>query len=81
MGSVKPYTPQDVDAAVIKAQLLSFIAKQKLGLETQTGERGIKISGGEKQRISIARALMKDSPVMVFDEATSALDNRTEKMI
>ena len=51
------------------------------GYQTRVGERGLKLSGGEKQRVAIARTLLKDPAILVFDEATSALDSRTERVI
>jgi ABC-type transport system involved in Fe-S cluster assembly fused permease/ATPase subunit len=68
--------------AVIKAvHLQSLIEKLPQGLDTVVGERGVKLSGGEKQRIAIARALLREPKVIVFDEATSSLDTQTEKII
>ena len=72
---------RDVQNAIRKAQLLSFIQKLPDGLNTQVGERGLKLSGGEKQRVGIARAILKEPKVLVFDEATSSLDMVTEKEI
>ncbi len=69
-----------VEAAKV-AHILDFIESLPDKWETNVGERGLKLSGGEKQRVSIARTMLKDPPVMIFDEATSALDSKTEKAI
>ena len=64
-----------------EAQMKNFVEKLPEGLDTSTGDRGIRISGGERQRLGIARALYHDPDILVFDEATSALDNTTEKAV
>jgi len=74
-------TREEVVEAAKVAHIHAFIESLPNGWETGVGERGLKLSGGEKQRVSIARALLKDPPLMIFDEATSALDSRTEKAI
>lgn len=71
----------DVDQAIALAHLRSFIDSLPQGDATVVGERGLKVSGGEKQRIAIARAILKKSPILVFDEATSALDSSSEQAI
>ncbi|MGH8790082.1 MAG: ABCB family ABC transporter ATP-binding protein/permease [Telluria sp.] len=71
----------EVIAAARAAQIDSFIRELPQGYDTPVGERGLKLSGGEKQRVAIARTLLKNPPVLVFDEATSALDSRTEQAI
>ncbi|MDO9162067.1 MAG: ATP-binding cassette domain-containing protein, partial [Methylococcaceae bacterium] len=71
---------QLIDAAR-KSHSLEFIEKLPNKFDTLVGERGIKLSGGEKQRIAIARAFLEDAPIVVLDEATSALDSLTEKQI
>jgi ATP-binding cassette subfamily B protein len=74
-------TREEVENAARVAHIADFIARLPAGWETTVGERGLKLSGGEKQRVSIARTVLKDPPILVFDEATSALDSRTEKAI
>lgn len=74
-------TRDEVERAARAAHISTFIESLPQKWETTVGERGLKLSGGEKQRVSIARTLLKQPPILVFDEATSALDSRTEKSI
>jgi len=74
-------TRAEIEHAARVAHIADFIARLPNGWETTVGERGLKLSGGEKQRVSIARTLLKHPPILVFDEATSALDSSTEKAI
>ncbi len=74
-------TEQDLLDACAKANILDFIQAQPDGLDTMVGNRGLKLSGGEKQRVSIARVLLKDPALLIFDEATSALDSISESKI
>ena len=69
----------DVEAATRAAALMPLIDRLPQGFNTEVGERGLKLSGGEKQRVAIARTIIKDPPILLLDEATSALDTRTEQ--
>ena len=74
-------TEDEMIEALKKANIWDFIEKQEKGIDTEVGNRGLKLSGGEKQRISIARIILKDPTIFIFDEATSALDSISEKKI
>ncbi|MET1116048.1 MAG: ABC transporter ATP-binding protein [Comamonas sp.] len=79
---VKPdATDEDIITAMEQASCLHLLARSPLGLDTPIGESGVRLSGGEKQRLSIARALVRDPRLLIFDEATSALDSLTEQQI
>jgi ATP-binding cassette subfamily B protein len=71
----------DIEAAARGAAIHDFVLSLPEGYESKVGERGLKLSGGEKQRVAIARTLLKDPPILILDEATSALDSRTEAAI
>ena len=77
----KEYNPDKLNFSIKISQLDKFIRKSRNGLMTNIGERGTKISGGQQQRIGLARAFYKNKPLMIFDEATSALDEQTEQEI
>jgi ABC-type transport system involved in Fe-S cluster assembly fused permease/ATPase subunit len=72
---------EEIEAAARAAQIHQFISLLPDGYDTVVGERGLKLSGGEKQRVAIARMVLKDPPILIFDEATSALDSGTERLI
>ena len=74
-------TEAEVEQAAKAAHIHDFISATPKGYDTMVGERGLKLSGGEKQRVAIARTLLKDPPIVIFDEATSALDSANERAI
>jgi ATP-binding cassette subfamily B protein len=74
-------TRAEIEDAARAAQIHDFIQGLPRGYDTQVGERGLKLSGGEKQRVGIARTLLKNPPILLLDEATSALDTATESDI
>ncbi len=71
----------DVIAAAQAAHAMDFIRESPQGLETMIGENGLRLSGGQRQRLAIARALLKDAPILILDEATSALDSESERLV
>ena len=74
-------TDAEIEEALKKANIYDFVMSQENKLDTMVGNRGLKLSGGEKQRISIARILLRDPALLIFDEATSALDSISESKI
>ena len=74
-------TRAEIEAAAVAANAEAFIRRLPGGFDAVVGERGATLSGGEKQRLSIARALLKDAPILILDEPTSALDARTEALL
>ncbi len=74
-------TREEIEDAAERAQIAGFIGTLSKGYDTEVGERGLKLSGGEKQRVAIARTLLKSPPILILDEATSALDTHTEREI
>lgn len=77
----KDATNKEIADAIEKASLTDFISSLKKGIDTKVGESGIKFSGGQKQRLAIARALLRNSPIIIFDESTSSLDNFAQENI
>ena len=75
------YTREQIEQAARMAYAMDFINKMDHGLDTVIGENGVLLSGGQRQRIAIARALLRDSPILILDEATSALDTESERAI
>jgi subfamily B ATP-binding cassette protein MsbA len=72
---------QEIRDAATRAHALEFIEKLPNGFNTLTGENGVRLSAGQRQRLAIARALIKDAPILILDEATSALDTESEKVV
>ena len=80
-GALAQHSRADIERAAEAAYVSEFAAALPQGLDTRVGERGAMLSGGQRQRIAIARALLKDAPVLILDEATSALDTESERRI
>src|SRR5207302_489367 len=80
-GAMSSASERDVIAATEAAHAMSFIREMPEGLNTLIGQSGLKLSGGQRQRLAIARAILKNAPVLILDEATSALDSESERQV
>lgn len=80
-GAMHSCSREQITVAAQHAQVMEFASELPAGLDTQIGEAGIALSGGQRQRIAIARAFLKDAPILILDEATSALDTKSERLI
>ncbi len=80
-GALHDASPEEIRAALESADLLDFVDSLPQGLDTPVGENASQLSGGQRQRLAIARALIKNAPILILDEATSALDNESERQV
>jgi subfamily B ATP-binding cassette protein MsbA len=80
-GTNRGADPAAIERATVAAHAMEFIRELPAGLDTVIGDKGARLSGGQRQRIALARALLKDAPILILDEATSALDNESERQI
>lgn len=80
-GAQRSASRADIEAAIRAAHLEDFVRAQPQGLDTPIGENGARLSGGQRQRLAIARAVLKDAPILILDEATSALDSESERHV
>jgi subfamily B ATP-binding cassette protein MsbA len=80
-GTLENASREQIEEAATAAYAMDFIQRMPQGLDTEIGENGVKLSGGQRQRLALARALLKDAPILILDEATSALDTESERYI
>jgi len=80
-GEMADVTPEALDAAIRDANAMEFVEKLPKKLDSGIGSRGGRLSGGQRQRLAIARAMLKDAPILILDEATAALDTESERLV